>query len=104
MEVYAIAVMGLAKLRIHPEPGSQATLCARGIYRWIRHPMYSGLLLATGCLAFGITPGWLGAILWTCLLVDLILKAKLEEQLLSEQMPGYADYMKRTKRLIPGIY
>ncbi len=62
--------------------------------------MYAGLLLATGCLALGAK--WVG-LCWLPLLLVLWIKLRREEQLLCAKWPEYADYMKRSKRLIPWV-
>ncbi len=97
----AVRIMKLDKLRIHPEPGEQH-LCETGIYKRVRHPMYSGLLLASAPFAPGL--GWWGAMIWAALVVTLVLKLLREEHYLVDHFPGYRDYAKRTSRLIPGVY
>ncbi|MCB1093160.1 MAG: isoprenylcysteine carboxylmethyltransferase family protein, partial [Verrucomicrobiae bacterium] len=94
--------MRLSRLRVTPEPGEEATLCERGIYGWIRHPMYAGLLLAFAMFAIGAgNPfAWLG---WAGLLGVLLAKLRIEERLWSGRDPAYRAYMSRTKRLVPGV-
>lgn len=73
----------------------------RGIYRYIRHPIYVGDLLLL--LGFELSVNsWLvaGAIL----LIPVILwQAMREEDTLSEVLSGYDDYRKSTKRFIPFV-
>lgn len=88
---------------IRPEPRPEGHLVMNGPYRWIRHPMYTSvLLLAAGASA------WLadltGLILWLALLAVLIAKAHLEERWLVVRYPGYPAYRKGTWRLVPGVY
>jgi len=76
-----------------------------GPYRFVRHPSYSGSLLAlvgVGCLTFN----WLGLILIaTCTLWAYALRIQVEEKaLFAEFGRKYADYAARTKRLIPWVY
>jgi protein-S-isoprenylcysteine O-methyltransferase Ste14 len=76
-----------------------------GLYRFARHPSYSGMILMF--LALGLTQSnW-----WACLCLLLPVTAALlyrihvEEVALNEAFGGeYADYSRETKRLIPGIY
>jgi protein-S-isoprenylcysteine O-methyltransferase len=76
-----------------------------GPYRFVRHPSYSGSLLALvgiGVLTFN----WLGLLLIiTCGFVAYALRIPVEEKALLTQFGGqYAEYAARTKRLIPRIY
>jgi protein-S-isoprenylcysteine O-methyltransferase len=76
-----------------------------GPFRFVRHPSYSGSLLALagiGCLTFN----WLGLILIvTCTSLAYALRIPVEEKALLAQFGSqYAEYAARTKRLIPWIY
>jgi protein-S-isoprenylcysteine O-methyltransferase Ste14 len=76
-----------------------------GPYRFVRHPSYSGSLLAlvgVGCLTFN----WLGLILIaTCTLWAYAVRIPVEEKaLFAEFGSEYEKYAVRTKRMIPGIY
>ena len=101
--VWAWGTMGLRRLRVTPTPGKDCQLLMHGPYRWIRHPMYSGLLLFTAPLLVSPADLWrLGA--WLGLVVVLVFKAKEEETLLRARFPEYADYAARTARFLPGLY
>ncbi len=95
--------MRVSRVKLTPEPGAEAELCDRGIYAHLRHPMYAGLLLAFAMFAIG-AGGWGGWIVWGGLLAVLLVKLGIEERLWSERDPAYRDYMKRTRRLIPGVF
>jgi protein-S-isoprenylcysteine O-methyltransferase Ste14 len=77
-------------------------LIQRGPYRVVRHPIYSGLLLMI--LGTAILVGQVGsfAVLAFCF-CGLWLKLRREETLLTKQLPGYAEYMRRTRALIPFV-
>jgi protein-S-isoprenylcysteine O-methyltransferase Ste14 len=79
------------------------TLVTEGVYRYIRHPLYSSLLF----LAWGIffkTPYWLGGLLALFATLMLVATARVEE---AEDIrffgEAYKVYMKRTKLFIPFI-
>ena len=80
-------------------------LVERGPFRIVRHPSYTGVLLAFVGLALSLRN-------WAALLVILIPigaafihRMNVEEDALSRALgPRYAEYMKRTKRLVPSIY
>jgi protein-S-isoprenylcysteine O-methyltransferase Ste14 len=78
-------------------------LVERGPYRWVRHPIYSGLLLAF--LGTAVLVGELRGLLALAIVaVSFWFKLRLEERWLGEQFgPAYADYRKRVKALVPGI-
>jgi protein-S-isoprenylcysteine O-methyltransferase Ste14 len=79
----------------------EQSLTTNGIYRYIRHPIYSGdILLLTG-LELALN-SWLVI----AVLVPLLIAVKqvwAEEALLARVFPGYAAYCRRTKRFIPFV-
>lgn len=76
-----------------------------GLYRVIRHPSYAGALLAF--LGLGLALGnriGLAVLMLLMLVVYLIRIHEEEAALLAGLGLPYADYCRRTHRLIPGIY
>ena len=80
------------------------TLVTTGIYKYIRHPMYASLLaLAWG--AYFQNPSWLGTGVAVLCSYFLLLTAKADEaECLAYFGPAYADYMRQTRRFIPGLF
>lgn len=79
-------------------------LIERGPYRFVRHPMYTGLILGVlgNAIVLG-TPAALAAALM--FLVLHIWKLRREEQLLIRHFPeSYPAYQARTKALIPFVF
>lgn len=73
----------------------------RGVYRYIRHPIYVGDLLLLFGLELALN-SWL--ILGVALLVPIVLRQAIrEERLLLASLPGYDLYCRRTKRFLPFI-
>ncbi|MEY9127803.1 methyltransferase family protein [Bradyrhizobium yuanmingense] len=75
-----------------------------GPYAYVRHPMYSGMILFfTGVpLLLG---SWWGLAMVPLLLALLAVRIPIEERTLREGLPGYADYTARVRyRLIPGVW
>lgn len=101
--VWAILVMRIGHFKIIPEVAEHATLMQRGPYRFIRHPMYSSLLIATAALALD-DPSWIRGAIWIALLITLVIKLSYEESLLLQHFPDYAAYRQRTRRLIPFVW
>jgi len=83
---------------------SDHSVVESGLYRFMRHPSYTGLLIVF--LGFAVYLGnWVSLI---ALLVPITLGvayrvAKEERALLDALGPAYASYCARTKRFIPGI-
>jgi protein-S-isoprenylcysteine O-methyltransferase Ste14 len=78
-------------------------LIQSGPYRWVRHPIYTGLLLAFFGTAMAIGE-WRGAICVVIVAVSFWFKLKLEERWMRENFgAAYESYMQRTKALIPGV-
>ncbi len=101
--LYAVGVMRLGRFNVRPDVRPDAELRVSGPYRRVRHPMYTSVLLTTLALVWGdFSLVRLGV--WALLALDLILKVRYEEHLLSEQFEAYAAYRRRTKRLIPWVY
>jgi protein-S-isoprenylcysteine O-methyltransferase Ste14 len=74
-----------------------------GPYRWIRHPIYTGLVLAF--IGSAVARGeWRGVLAVAIVIAALWRKWRLEERWLMESFgTAYADYRKTTWALIPFI-
>jgi protein-S-isoprenylcysteine O-methyltransferase Ste14 len=100
---WGVWAMRLRQLRIAPTVAPTATLVTRGPYRWIRHPMYTGSLMVMLALVLDAFTWWRG-LLWLALFAVLVMKLTYEERLLTQRFPEYADYCRRTKRLLPFLF
>jgi protein-S-isoprenylcysteine O-methyltransferase Ste14 len=84
-------------------PKGAAVLLEQGAYRFVRHPIYSGILqLAIGWALF--VNGWLTLLYTAILFMVFDRKLRREEELLRRTFPGYTAYAGRVRRLIPFIY
>jgi protein-S-isoprenylcysteine O-methyltransferase Ste14 len=72
-----------------------------GPYAWVRHPIYSGLLLAV--LGTVITIGTLSSLFgFVIIFISVVCKLALEEKWLRAQFgEEYEDYRRRVKTLMP---
>ena len=80
------------------------SLITSGPYRWVRHPIYSGMGLALvgTALASGTLSGFLGL---AFILFAFLVRVRQEEALMRETFPAeYLQYSGHTARLIPGVY
>ncbi len=100
---YTVAHNKLGNFGIYPEPLPEAQLITTGPYRWVRHPMYTSLLLVMLGIALyrAAWPNYLGLL---PLIAALFGKMQREEAYLCNKFEAYSDYVKRTHRLFPGIY
>lgn len=104
----------LLKQRGRPDPAREGdqlidfekttALVTTGIYRYIRHPMYSSLLF----LGWGIffkQPGWPGGVLAFLTTASLVAAARVEE---AENVryfgAEYEDYRRRTRMFLPYLF
>jgi protein-S-isoprenylcysteine O-methyltransferase Ste14 len=100
----AIGTLGkffTVNLAIH---GDQS-LIKTGLYKYIRHPSYSGSLVSF--MGFGLSlNNWLSLIIIIIpIIITMINRINIEERLLLEVFgTEYEEYKKRTRRLIPMIY
>ncbi len=99
---WTLAHNRLGNFNIRPTPKTGGVLVTTGPYRWIRHPMYSAVLLLAAAMAVSVASvlGWTA---WAALALVLWVKALLEERWVAQVHGAYADYCTRSKRLIPWI-
>ena len=83
---------------------SDQPVIQKGPYRFVRHPSYTGgiIMFAGISLALGT---WLGVVIGTLsAVVAYAYRIRIEEQALVETIGApYADYMHRSKRLVPFV-
>ena len=86
-----------------PRPVESGTLVEDGIYAYVRHPIYLGLMIVG--VGWSVAMDSLAALFVAAIFaIFLDLKSRREEAWLREQYPTYASYAARTKRLIPYVY
>jgi protein-S-isoprenylcysteine O-methyltransferase Ste14 len=87
---------------ITPEPNRHVGLVDTGIYRHIRHPLYSGVIL--GAFGVALAHGHIAAIIIAAVIaVFFTYKSIFEESLLKQTYPDYANYISRTGRFLPRL-
>ena len=102
--VAALAAWNLGRsLTPLPYPKKDAELVTTGLFGYVRHPIYFGVIL----LAFGwsiYTQGTLTLCYAFVLAVFLDMKSRREEIWLCQKFADYQRYQKTTRKLIPYIY
>ncbi len=104
----AFAILAAAYIRlkdsltIYPEPRENVAFVQGGIYRFIRHPMYLGVILFSlaMCLA---RQHWVSWIFFIVLVIDLHFKHLYEDKLLAIKWKEAADYQASVGALFPKL-
>ena len=101
--ISVIALLALNKsLSPFPTPKESAELIQSGIYKYIRHPIYTGILFFTFGFAL-FSENTFRLIIFVSLLILFKFKAGYEEKLLQKKYPNYKEYMKTTGMFLPRI-
>ncbi len=89
-------------VRIQDDRGH--TTVSNGPYRFVRHPMYVGILLMSLGTAFLLGSWW--AVIPAVLNIALFfIRTALEDRTLQAELPGYKEYAAQVRyRLIPGVW
>jgi protein-S-isoprenylcysteine O-methyltransferase Ste14 len=89
-------------VRIQEDRGH--TVCTTGPYKYVRHPMYMGVILLMLCFPFSL--GSLYTLIPAVIIVILFfIRTALEDKTLQQELPGYKEYAQNVRyRLIPGIW
>ncbi|HTO17432.1 MAG TPA: isoprenylcysteine carboxylmethyltransferase family protein [Edaphocola sp.] len=85
-----------------PTPKTGGHLIQTGLFHYVRHPIYSGIILSAFGLAFFSGSG---SRLLVCFLLYVLFyfKSNYEELKLIQVYPEYIDYKKRTTKFFPKI-
>jgi len=86
---------------IHPTQ----TVLKTGLFRWVRHPSYTGMLLIFAAIGINAR-NWVSlAIMLTFPTAALLYRIHVEEMALTDAFgEDYVNYTRTTKRLLPGLY
>jgi protein-S-isoprenylcysteine O-methyltransferase Ste14 len=104
--VWALSANRPGNFNIRPTPRPGGQLVQTGPYRWIRHPMYTAILLAALAALYGVDMGSRTAVgtAFLSLAVVLWFKAGMEERWMLARHPAYAEYVKVTDRFVPWLW
>jgi protein-S-isoprenylcysteine O-methyltransferase Ste14 len=99
--LWARLTFGLRSLHYAADP-TQGRLVTRGPYRFVRNPIYSAAWLI---IWTGVAVHWspMNAALAAVVAVMLLVRIACEEQLLRAAYPEYAEYSRKTARLVPFV-
>jgi protein-S-isoprenylcysteine O-methyltransferase Ste14 len=106
--VFGGIIMTLALLQLNknispfPTPKDSASLLRNGLYKFMRHPIYTGIILLFS--GYSVYQNSFYKLLVSVVLVILFyLKSNYEEQRLQEKFPDYKRYKSKTGRFFPWI-
>jgi len=86
-----------------PYPREDGSLVQTGVFGLLRHPLYSGLVLAV--LAWAVWHASLSHLVGALVLFSFLdAKASKEEQWLCQKYPEYEKYRDHVRKLIPWVY
>jgi len=89
-------------VRIQEDRGHE--VCTTGPYRFIRHPMYVGVIFSLIFIPLSLG-SYYALILSGLAIVLFILRTMLEDKTLQNELPGYKEYAEKVRyRLFPGIW
>lgn len=81
------------------------TLIRTGLYSRLRHPAYTGSLLAYFGLGLAFANWWTLAFSFLPYLIAIGYRIHVEEAVLRDAFgPAYAEYAQTTKRIVPWVY
>jgi protein-S-isoprenylcysteine O-methyltransferase Ste14 len=80
------------------------SVVSTGPYRYVRHPMYSGMLVFFPAIAL-LLGSWWGLALSSALIGLFVLRTILEDRMLRKELAGYPEYAQSVRyRLIPRVW
>jgi len=92
----------IGNFNIVPEIKENCELIQTGPYKFIRHPMYTSvLLIGLGALFYGFA--FFKLFILLALVVVMVLKARKEEGYWGKESKSYQDYKEKTKMFIPYV-
>ena len=86
-----------------PKPADGGKVVQGGVYGWVRHPIYTGVLAGVWGWAVYYA-SWPGLVLAVVCVAFFDAKARREEAWLTNKYPEYAGYARQVSRFIPFLY
>ena len=85
------------------EEGDHHTVTT-GPYRFVRHPMYDGVILFVISIPLILGSAW-ALLLAGLIAVLFVIRTALEDKTLKKELSGYCEYAEKVRyRLLPGIW
>lgn len=102
--IAVVAAVSLGRaLTATPVPNASGGLRSDGLYRWSRHPMYTGVILIV--VAIAVRSGGFAVVATAAVTIGFFaVKARWEERRLAARYPDYPDYAAHTARFLPSPF
>ena len=108
ISIFGLLIVIISMLQLNknlspfPTPKLNSHLIKHGLYRYIRHPIYTGIMLLS--FGFGIYTNSTHKLIISFLLIFLFyFKSKYEEERLLNKFSNYKEYVLTTGRFFPKI-
>jgi protein-S-isoprenylcysteine O-methyltransferase Ste14 len=96
------AIRELGKMwSLHVEIRAQHQLIMSGPYRWVRHPAYTSMVLELVAFGLLLQSIYTSALVLLLFVPTLVMRIRIEEAALREQVAGYSEYQRSTPALLP---
>ena len=89
-------------IQVAPEPRAGGHLVTSGIYKYLRHPIYTAILILVAGLFLRKPTAFMGTVS-AITIIFFLFKVRVEEKLLLARYPEYGEYKRRAWGIIPGI-
>lgn len=106
--VFGVVIIILSMLQLNknlspfPTPKKNSELVTTGLFKYVRHPIYTGILVTAFFLAFYLNSGF-KMLIFVLLLILFYYKSEFEERKLMRKFPEYESYRANTGRFFPRI-
>ncbi len=102
--VWAMVVNPFLETTVRIQEDRDHKVIMHGPYRFVRHPMYVGILLQLCATPLILGSAWAFAPVCVCVVL-FFWRTSLEDRTLRKELPGYEEHAARTHfRLIPGVW
>ena len=102
--VWALLVNPFAEPAVRIQKEREHVPITKGPYRFVRHPMYAGLILGSAAPPLILGSAW-ALVPAAASMILFVVRTALEDRTLCAELRGYREYAQQTRyRLLPGIW
>ncbi|MEQ8170059.1 MAG: isoprenylcysteine carboxylmethyltransferase family protein, partial [Candidatus Eremiobacterota bacterium] len=102
--IWAMSVNTHFEATVRIQTDRNHKVCTAGPYRFVRHPGYTGFILNSSSVSF-ILGSYMAILPASLIVVLIIIRTLLEDNVLQKELEGYKEYAGKTKyRLLPFVW